>query len=109
MRPGFPSGSRSRRSDGKPLDVLHGSFDRYLPGIPGVRPVSSRRGFDRARALGSPGTYTLIPGGLHGVAVRAPGGLLVPLPRAGRWLRLLAAELDGFADESSAPNLHLRR
>jgi pimeloyl-ACP methyl ester carboxylesterase len=94
---------------GKPFDVLQGSFDRYLPGIPGVTPASSRRGFERARALGSPGTYTLIRAGLHGVAVRIPGGVLVPLPRAGRWLRLLAALLDGFADETSASTLHLGR
>jgi pimeloyl-ACP methyl ester carboxylesterase len=81
---------------GKRLDVLHGSLDRYLPGIPGVSPESSRRGFERARASGSPGTYTLIRGAVHGVALRAPGGKLVPLPRAGRWLGLLAAQLDGF-------------
>jgi len=37
---------------GKRLDVLHGSWDRYLPGIPGVSAASSRRGFERARALG---------------------------------------------------------
>ena len=45
---------------GKRLDVLHGSWDRYLPGIPGVSAASSRRGFDRARALGVEGTYGLI-------------------------------------------------
>ena len=82
---------------GKPLDVLHGSFDRYLPGVPGVSPASSRRGYDRARALGSPGTYTLIRGGLHGVALRVPGGTLVPLPRAGVWLSLLASQLERFS------------
>ena len=82
---------------GKRLDVLHGSFDRYLPGIPGVSPTNSRRGFERARALGSTGSYTLIRGGLHGVAVRVPGGMLVPLPRAGLWLSLLAMQLDGFS------------
>ena len=82
---------------GKRFDVLHGSFDRYLPGIPGVSPTNSRRGFERARALGSTGSYTLIRGGLHGVAVRVPGGMLVPLPRAGLWLSLLAMQLDGFS------------
>src|SRR4051794_1636586 len=35
---------------GKRLRILHGSLDRGLPGIPGVSPASSRRGFDRARA-----------------------------------------------------------
>ena len=33
----------------------------------------SRRGFERARALGVPGSYTLIPGGVHGLALRSPG------------------------------------
>ena len=47
---------------GKRLDVLHGAWDRYLPGIPGVSAASSRRGFERARALGIDGTYTLIRG-----------------------------------------------
>ena len=40
---------------GKRLDVLHGSLDRWLPGIPGVSASSSRRGFERARALGVEG------------------------------------------------------
>ena len=109
LAPWIPDRLALETLGGKPLDVLHGSFDRYLPGIPGVNPASSRRGFERARELGSPGTYTLIRGGLHGVAVRVPGGVLVPLPLAGRWLRLLAGQLDGFAAESSAANLHLRR
>ena len=34
---------------GKRLDVLHGSLDRWLPGVPGVSPASSRRGFDVPR------------------------------------------------------------
>ena len=50
-----------RRSRGKRLDVLHGSLDRWLPGIPGVSPAASRRGFERAQALGVDGHYTLIP------------------------------------------------
>ncbi len=78
---------------GKRLDVVHGSLDRWLPGIPGVSPASSRRGFERARALGVAGGYELIPGGLHGIALRAPWGRPVPLPRAGAWERRLAAQL----------------
>jgi dienelactone hydrolase len=72
---------------GKRLDVLHGSLDRWLPGVPGVSPALSQRGFERARALGVPGTYTLIRGGVHGVAVRSARGRLVPLPRAAGWAR----------------------
>ena len=85
---------------GKRLAVIHGAWDRYLPGIPGVSPAISRRGFDRARKLGvEDATYELIPAGLHGVALRAPWGL-TPLARAGRWVELLAAELERFQDSA---------
>jgi len=78
---------------GKRFDVLHGSLDRWLPGIPGVSPASSQRGFERARALGVAGDYELIPGALHGIALRAHWGRPVPLPRAGAWARRVAAQL----------------
>ena len=78
---------------GKRLDVLHGSLDRWLPGIPGVSPASSRRGFERARALGVAGSYELIPGALHGIALRAHWGRPMPLPRASAWERRVAAQL----------------
>ena len=81
---------------GKRFDVLHGSLDRWLPGIPGVSPVSSRRGFERARALGVAGEYELIPGALHGIAVRAGSGRPVPLPRARAWERRVAAQLSAL-------------
>lgn len=79
---------------GKRLDVLHGSLDRYLPGVPGVSPVLSRRGFDRALALGATGTYELIPGALHGIALRAHWGRPIRLPRAAVWERRIAARLE---------------
>lgn len=82
---------------GKRLRILHGSLDRALPGIPGVAPALSRRGVERALALGAEGEYTLVRGGLHGVAVRAPSGRLVPLPRAAKWASLVADELNRFA------------
>ncbi len=78
---------------GKRLDVLHGSLDRWLPGIPGVSASSSRRGFERARALGVDGSYALIPRALHAIALRAPWGTPVPLPRAHEWERQIAAQL----------------
>jgi pimeloyl-ACP methyl ester carboxylesterase len=81
---------------GKRLDVLHGSLDRGLPGIPGVSPASSRKGFERARRLGIDGTYRLIPGALHGIALRARSGL-VPLPGARRWAALVAERIEGWA------------
>jgi len=80
---------------GKRLDVLHGSLDRPLPGIPGVSPANSRRGFDRAQALGVPGTYTLLRGASHGIALRVRRP--VALPKAGAWARHVAAELQRFA------------
>ncbi len=79
----------------KRLTVIHGALDRWLPGIPGVSPASSRAGFERAREQGAIGDYTLVPGGLHGTALRAPWGL-TRLPRAGRWRELVAAELARF-------------
>jgi dienelactone hydrolase len=81
---------------GRRLDVLHGSLDRRLPGIPGVSPTLSRRGFERARALGIEGTYEVIPGALHGIALRARNGRTVPLPRAHAWARRVAAQLATF-------------
>ena len=82
---------------GKRFDVLHGSLDRWLPGIPGVSATSSRRGFERVRALGVPGEYALIPGALHGIALRAHWGKPVPLPRAHEWERRVAARLEATA------------
>ncbi len=78
------------------LRVLHGSLDRGLPGIPGVAPAGSRHGFERALRAGATGEYTLIRGGLHGLALRAHWGRPVPLPRAHAWLRLATAEMDRF-------------
>lgn len=78
---------------GRRFDVLHGSLDRWLPGIPGVSATSSRRGFERVQALGVPGEYALIPGALHGIALRARSGRTIPLPRAGAWERGVAAQL----------------
>jgi acetyl esterase/lipase len=81
---------------GRRFAVLHGSLDRVLPGVPGVSPSSSRRGFERARALGVDGDYTLIPGALHAMAIRARRGRTLPLPRAHTWARLIADELARF-------------
>jgi pimeloyl-ACP methyl ester carboxylesterase len=82
---------------GKRLRVLHGSLDRAVPGVPGVSPKSSRAGFDRAVALGAEGEYTVLPGAVHGVALRAPWGAPAPLPGARAWLRLCSAEVARFA------------
>lgn len=81
---------------GKRLNVLHGSLDGWLPGVPGVSPASSRRGFERARALGVAGEYALIPGALHAIALRAHWGHPIALPRAAEWERRVAAQLAAF-------------
>ena len=82
--------------DGKRLDVLHGAWDRYLPGIPGVSPQHSRAGFERAVAAGAHGTYTIVPRGLHGCAVRRPSGKLLRLPRWRAWVEGTSTAVERF-------------
>src|SRR5262249_49789345 len=83
--------------DGRKLVVYHGSLDRYLPGIPGVNPSNSHSGYERAQARGIDASYTLIPGALHGIAVRGPGGRTLALPRAGAWARYVASAVEAWA------------
>jgi pimeloyl-ACP methyl ester carboxylesterase len=87
---------------GKRLDVVHGAWDRWLPGIPGVSPGSSRRGFERARALGVRGTYTLLERAVHGAALRRPTGGLVRLPGWRAWVEQVDGALERFADDATA-------
>jgi alpha-beta hydrolase superfamily lysophospholipase len=82
--------------DGRRFAVLHGSLDRSLPGIPGVRPELSLHGFERARARGVDADRTVIDGAIHPIALRAPWGAAVPMPRAGRWAELVGQELERF-------------
>ena len=96
LAPWLPDRLSFRPLAGKRLVVVHGALDRNLPGIPGVSPASSRRGFDRARAEGAAGTYTLIAGAAHAIALRAPWGSVVPMPHARRWLARVAGELERF-------------
>jgi dienelactone hydrolase len=98
LAPWIPDRLDVRALDRRRLAVIHGALDRWLPGIPGVSPRSSRRGFERILARGVDAEYTLIPGAFHGLALRSRGGRLVPLPRAGRWAELVAAELHRFVD-----------
>jgi dienelactone hydrolase len=82
--------------DGRHVTIVHGSLDRWLPGIPGVSPKSSLRGFERIRRRGIDATYTIVSGGIHGLAVRSWRGSTIPLPRAGHWAKLVSAELRRF-------------
>lgn len=95
LAPWFPDRVPLDALGGKRLRVLHGSLDRGLPGIPGVSPASSRRGFERACALGADGEYTIVRGAVHGIALRI-GRRPVPLPRARSWTALVAEELRRF-------------
>ena len=99
LAPWIPEQLDVSRLHGKRLTVFHGALDRWLPGVPGVSPGHSRRGFERARARGAEGRYVLISGGVHGMALRAPWGRLVTLPGAGRWAELVEEEFRRFADE----------
>jgi pimeloyl-ACP methyl ester carboxylesterase len=87
---------------GKRLTVFHGALDRWLPGVPGVSASHSRKGFDRARERGADGRYVLIPGAVHGVALRSPWGKLVTLPKADRWAELVEEELRRFVSSRQA-------
>lgn len=86
----------------KRLTVFHGALDRWLPGIPGVSASHSKKGFDRARERGAEGRYELIPGALHGIALRSPWGKLVRLPKADRWAELIEQELRCYLSSRSA-------
>jgi pimeloyl-ACP methyl ester carboxylesterase len=97
LAPWFPDRLPLDALRGKRIRVLHGRLDRALPGVPGVSVEHSRRGFERALAVGARGEYTVIPGGVHGLAVRAPWGATLPLPRAGRWSELTDLEIERFA------------
>lgn len=93
---------------GRRLAVVHGSLDRPVFCVPGVSPETSRRAFDRARTLAAGGRYSIVRGALHGIAVRTPGGRLVPLPRARAWADEAAAELELFAGSPGARAPHGR-
>jgi dienelactone hydrolase len=96
LAPWIPDRLRLDPLRGRRLVVIHGALDRYLPGIPGVSPGSSRRGFERAVAAGVDGTYTVLQGAIHPIALRGPWGRTLPMPRARRWAELVAAELERF-------------
>jgi dienelactone hydrolase len=81
---------------GRRVAILHGALDAPFPGLPGVRPSVSLAAAERARSAGALVERTVIPGALHAIALRSPHGGLVPMPRAGRWSELVAAELERF-------------
>jgi dienelactone hydrolase len=100
LAPWFPERMPLDLARGKRFDVVHGARDSFLPGIPGVSPRSSRAGFERALERGARGTYTLIPGALHGAAVRWPSGRLLRLPRWRAWVEHTAQHVTRFAESA---------
>ena len=82
--------------EGRRFAVFHGSLDRSLPGIPGVRPELSLRGYQKALARGIDTERTVIAGAVHPIALRAPWGGTVPMPKSGRWAALVGEELERF-------------
>jgi dienelactone hydrolase len=101
LAPWIPDQLDVKTLRGKRLAVFHGALDRWLPGVPGVSASHSKQGYDRARERGADGRYVLIPGALHGIALRAPWGKLVPLPKADRWAELVEEELRRFVRSRS--------
>jgi dienelactone hydrolase len=96
LAPWLPPDLGLDRLEGRRLAIVHGALDSPFPGIPGVRPASSLAAAERARALGVDVERRTIPGAMHAIALRSPGGRLVPMPRAGRWAELVGDELERF-------------
>lgn len=82
---------------GRRVAIYQGSLDAYLPGIPGISPAHSRAGWQRMLDTGVPASYTLVRGGVHGLALNAPWGGRIVLPRARRVAAGIAVELERFA------------
>jgi dienelactone hydrolase len=79
--------------------IFHGSRDGTRFGVVGVRPDHSLAAVQRLREAGADATHTVIPGAVHGIAVR-PFGRLVPLPHARDWLALIRNEIARFAADA---------
>jgi dienelactone hydrolase len=101
LAPWIPDQLDVKTLRGKRLTVFHGGLDRWLPGVPGVSASHSKKGYDRARERGVEGRYVVIPGALHGIALRTPWGKLVRLPKADRWAALVEEELRRFVSSRS--------
>ena len=86
----------ARPLDGRRFAVLHGSLDRGLPGSPGCPPRALAARLRAGAGRGVDAERTVIAGAIHPIALRAPWGGTVPMPRAGRWAELVGAELERF-------------
>ena len=82
--------------DGRRVTIVHGSLDRWLPGIPGRQPEELAA---RLRADPPARDRRHVHDRLRRnprLAVRSRRGGTIPLPRAGHWAKLVSAELRRF-------------
>lgn len=109
LAPWLPPSLELRHLAGRPLRLLHGTLDGGGHGLPGVPIEASESAVERARAVGVDAQLTLVGGGVHGLALRAPWGGVVRLPRAGRWARLVDDRLVAMVDASRMPEAEAAR
>ena len=83
---------------GRRLAVAHGQPDKWLPLVPGVSVARTKAAVDEFAAQGVATSYALVRGGVHGLALRAPWGGLLRLPRACAWLDPISAAVRDFRD-----------
>lgn len=100
LAPWLPERLDGSTLGGRRFSVVHGQLDLSLPLVPGVSVARTRAAVDRFAARGVETSYTLIRGGLHGLALRAPWGGLVQLPRASAWLAPIASAIERFRAEN---------
>lgn len=86
----------------RPVRVVHGALDGWLPGVPGVPPRHSRAAVDRMRRSGVDATHRTVGGAVHPFALRGPWGRLIPAPGARRRARLIAADLAAHGEGAGA-------
>ena len=97
LSPWLPDQLDFRSLRGRRVAIYQGSLDAYLPGIPGISPAHSRAGWQRMLDTGVAADYTLVRGGVHGLALNAPWGGRLVLPRARRIADAVRRDLERFA------------
>jgi dienelactone hydrolase len=103
LAPWLPPTVDLGRLAGRRLRIAHGTLDGRGPLLPGIDPGVSESAARRARGLGVDVERTVIRGAVHGIAVRAPWGGLVPLPRAGAWTRIVRDEVRRVTGVDASP------
>lgn len=96
LSPWLPRELHLSQLRGRRVVIYQGSLDAYLPGVPGISPAHSRAGWQRMLDAGIPAEYTLVRGGVHGLALNAPWGGRITLPRARRVGEAVRRDLERF-------------